>query len=317
MPAVDDLRDQLSEVGLSVAMNKCEIYSRGRFAMCYSHESIRVSSSGTKILGTPIGQPEYVKSSCSDIALDGQSLCDQVVALNEPQSGMLLLRFCHEPHLNYLGRTVASSLMQSAALQHDEITRSTFRQLIKCSVLNDQQWLQATLPIRFGGFGMLPAQSISSISFVSSWARSLVDLPHSFPALESLINGVLCPKDVTVGGSIAHELQLSLPVNRALEDLLINLKKLQHKLSQEYFKQMMSSIQENSQSCHEASRFRSLQGKGAGTWLDSIPTSTKFALNAADFCLATRLSWGVTCPLLQLLIVVSVVNRWIVKDITY
>ena len=52
--------------------------------------------------------------------------------------------------------------------QHDEITRSTFQQLIKCSVLNDQQWLQATLPIRFGGFGMLSAQSISSISFVSS-----------------------------------------------------------------------------------------------------------------------------------------------------
>ena len=80
MPAVDDLRDQMSEGGLSVAMNKCEIYSRGRFAMCNSHESIRVSSSGTKILGTPIGQPEYVKSSCSDSALDGQSLCDQVVA---------------------------------------------------------------------------------------------------------------------------------------------------------------------------------------------------------------------------------------------
>ena len=67
-PALDDLRDQFSEVGLSVAMNKCEIYSRGRFVMCNSHESIRVSSSETKILGTPIGQPEYVKSSCSDIA---------------------------------------------------------------------------------------------------------------------------------------------------------------------------------------------------------------------------------------------------------
>ena len=55
---------------------------------------------------------------------------------------------------------------------------------------------------------MLSAQSISSISFVSSWARSLVDLPHSFPTLESLIHGVLCPKDVTIGGSIAYELQL-------------------------------------------------------------------------------------------------------------
>ena len=59
--------------------------------MCNSHESIRVSSSGTKILGMPIGQPEYVKSSCSDSALDGQSLCDQVMALNEPQSAATVL----------------------------------------------------------------------------------------------------------------------------------------------------------------------------------------------------------------------------------
>ena len=72
---------------------------------------------------------------------------------------------------------------------------------------------------------------------------------------------------------------------------------MQHKLSQEHFKQMVSSIQENFQSCHEASRFRSVQAKEAGAWLDSIPTSTKFALNAADFCLATRLRFGCDMPL--------------------
>ena len=92
-------------------------------------------------------------------------------------------------------------------------------------------------------------------------------------------------------------MQASLSVNKALEDLLINPNELQHKLSQEHFKQMISSIQENSQSCHEASRFMSLQGKGAETWLDSIPTSTKFALNVADFCVATRLKLGCDMPL--------------------
>ena len=92
-------------------------------------------------------------------------------------------------------------------------------------------------------------------------------------------------------------MQLSLPVNNALEDLLINPKKLQHKISQECFKQMVSSIQENSQSCHESSRSRSLRGKGAGAWLDSIPTSTKFALNAANFCFATRLRLECDIPL--------------------
>ena len=59
----------------------------------------------------------------------------------------------------------------------------------------------------------------------------------------------------------------------------------------------MSPIQENSQSCHETPCFRSLQRKGAEAWLDSIPTSTKFALNAANFCLATRLRLGCDMPL--------------------
>ena len=59
---------------------------------------------------------------------------------------------------------------------------------------------------------------------------------------------------------------------------------------------MVSSIQENSHSCHEASRFRSLQGKGAEAWPNSITTSTKFALHAA-FCLATCLRLECDMPL--------------------
>ena len=42
---------------------------------------------------------------------------------------------------------------------------------------------------------------------------------------------------------------------------------------------------------------QTVQGKGAGAWLESIPVSTKFALKAGDFCLATRMRLGCDMPL--------------------
>ena len=52
-----------------------------------------------------------------------------------------------------------------------------------------------------------------------------------------------------------------------------------------------------SETNRQANRQANKQGKGAGAWLDSIPTSTKFALNAADFCLASCLRLGCNMPL--------------------
>ena len=291
LSAFNDLRGSTSQVGLSIATNKCEIFGTGK-SEYKSSEPICISFVGTTVLGTPVGRPDYIESYCSDTTLGGQTLCTQILALNNPQCGMLLLRSCHVPRLNYLMRTVAPSLIMSATTVHDNLTRSTFQQLIKCPELNDDQWLQATLPTHFGGFGMLSAQSTSSIAFVSSWAGSLATLPQCFNDLQSLTVNVMNSTKDAAAGSIGHELQLSLPVNKSLEDLVRNPKKLQHKLCQDFFTTAVSSIQENSNTPRQTARFRSLQGKGAGAWLQSVPTSSKFALKHGDFCLASRLRLG-------------------------
>ena len=51
----------------------------------------------------------------------------------------------------------------------------------------------------------------------------------------------------------------------------------------------MSSILSNPLYQRSTARFRSLQGLGAGTWLDSIPSSAKLALKPNDFRLAIRM----------------------------
>ena len=63
---------------------------------------VRVISTGIRILGISIGQQQYVLESCLDIVNSGQSLCDEISSLNDPQSGMLLLCFCHMTRINTL-----------------------------------------------------------------------------------------------------------------------------------------------------------------------------------------------------------------------
>ena len=50
-------------------------------------------------------------------------------------------------------------------------------------------------------------------------------------------------------------------------------------------------------SARDAARLRSLQGKGAGSWLDLVPSSQKFALSPGYFCLAAFVRLGLSMPL--------------------
>ena len=181
---LNDVESSLQEIGLTIATEKCELFCNKPPSPLHLDKAIRVVSSGTYILGIPIGQPQYVIESCLDIARSGQGLCDQLVSLNDPQSGMLLLRFCHVTRLNHLARAVCPAQLRSGAMFHDQLTKETFLQLVSCHHIGDNQWLQATLPIRNGGFGMTAMESTCHIAFASS---SLVRLPRSFGDLNDLI----------------------------------------------------------------------------------------------------------------------------------
>ena len=136
--AFDELKCSLPQIGLSIATKKCELFTNGHHCEDIPDE-VRVSVLGTTILGTPIGQPRYVEAACSEFAKGGEDLCNQLLALEDTQSSMLLLRYCHIPRINHLGRTVAPSLMKSATRIHDSLSQSSFKHLIKCPDLENDQ----------------------------------------------------------------------------------------------------------------------------------------------------------------------------------
>ncbi len=187
--------------------------------------AIRVVSSGTIILGISIGHQHYVIETCLEFAKGGQGLCDELASLDDPQSGMLILRYCHTNRINHLARSVYPTLLKLGTRFHDQLTKATFRQLVCCHYIGEQQWLQATLPIRNGGFGMSSMVSTCPIAFVSSWARSLAHFPRSFGDLTDLVKNISrAVQSPGHNGSIASHLLQALPGNKSLVELISNAK---------------------------------------------------------------------------------------------
>ena len=81
-----------------------------------------------------------------------------------------------------------------------------------------------------------------------------------------------------------------------LTDLLQVPTKLQRKLTQEDTGAEISSMIETASCMRDEARLRSIQGKGAGAWLNAIPSSSKLALVSRDFHLAACLRLGLAMP---------------------
>ena len=79
-------------------------------------------------------------------------------------------------------------------------------------------------------------------------------------------------------------------------DLSLNPVKLQQRISQGIDKLRADLILDDAKGARDAARLRSLQGKGAGAWLESVPTSDKFAMNKNEFQIAAFLRLGQAMP---------------------
>ena len=103
---------------------------------------------------------------------------------------------------------------------------------------------------------------------MSSWAHSVHELPKRFTALESHID-VCYPQSSE--NSVGHILHECLDPDQSVNGLLSNTKRLQHHLIDKVTKAQVSILLDK-ESGKDSSRLCSLQGKGAGSWLNAIPS---------------------------------------------
>ena len=240
------LRSAFSNINLMIEEKKCEIYCSSSPLLNTISEStsIPATSQGCRILGTPIGSSSYIIESCSDVAQSGSNLCGKLLQLQDPQCGMLLLRHCHVTRMNFLSQTVPPRLLESAAAFHDTLTRSTFTNLLGRGNLRDRQWLQATLPIRHGGFGLTALTSTAQFAFLSSWVSTLHTTAKRIPDAERLLDEV--QNSHHSNSSISRDLCNVLPQNKTLREVINDRKQLQHKLTEEYMESLSNGFIQNS-----------------------------------------------------------------------
>ena len=255
-----------------------------------------MSNEGALFLGSPLGAASFVTSFCTTIAQSKISLCHQLTKLDYVQSAILLLRYCHVPSLNHLARTVQPDLLVPPSTIHDSKTKETFSELLGYDMIAENFWLQASLPIRLGGFELIPLLSARQSAFVAAWANAITNLPFRFSDLRPLIDTLVSSSSSLISGALAQ----SVPPGKHISDYLSSVERVQHQLSSVAATFKAQNLLDNFPTARDAARLRSSKGKGAGAWLNAIPTSEAFALSLCEFRLASFLRFGFAHISLQL-----------------
>ena len=189
------------------------------------------------------------------------------------------------------------------------MTRSSFTNIIGLPHLDDIKWEQATSKIKFGGFGLTRISQVSHAAFLSSWCQSLKDLPNRFPSMAFLASYLESSaltsgsNGYTVWSSFFKLFHLCQNLSAQIRNLkLLKISFLTQNLCNIVYlpKLLLIVWMSLSQTCkRDAARLRSLQGKGAGAWLNVIPTSDKHAVKSNQFSLACYLRLGLAFPFIN------------------
>ena len=142
---------------------------------------------GLKVLGTPVGTPEFVAAHGKKWAEKEKQLWELLPKLPDLQSAWLLLLQCAGPRFNYRSRTVPPQENLDYAASHDKGMWSTLCALLGKENLNAEEASKAeglaTLPLRSGGLGLRSAVRTGPAAYWASWADTLPMMAARCPTL--------------------------------------------------------------------------------------------------------------------------------------
>jgi hypothetical protein len=249
--------------GLELNLSKCEIVSKSDSAVATvlnSHPGMkRVALDEVELLGSPLGKKS------AKVLLDKQIntlrvFRSRLVSLH-PHDAFFLLRNCLSlPKFLCLLRT-APCFQHSAELESfDKVVRETL-----CTVLNidldDSQWRQASLPVRYGGIGVRSAMDIATCAFMSS-----------FTSTAKLRAAILSPEEFVMNSDLLAAVQKwsnlanreAPPMNTALQ---------QSQLDKAITESNVAQLQSEANSQIVKARLVACSTKGSGAWLNAVPNN--------------------------------------------
>ena len=153
---------------------------------------------GIKVLGTPLGHPDFVAAHLDRVLSDHRTLLERIPAVQDVQCAWALLLHNACGRANYQVRVVRPALTEAFAMGHDEGLWRCMCEILR--VLLDTGVLArdtASLPLALGGLGLRSAVRSRQSAYWASWADTLpmVRMRHRAIAesfVEALVTGV-CP----------------------------------------------------------------------------------------------------------------------------
>ncbi|KAI5635377.1 reverse transcriptase (RNA-dependent DNA polymerase) domain-containing protein [Phthorimaea operculella] len=179
----DDVRTLvagLEKMGLQVNSSKCEIFPCGEEANnnLATFDSLlpgvkTLNENTFSLLGAPIFSAT-IPSALEDKTRMIAQVREHLGHLSA-HVALILFRACFSlPKLTYVIRTTPTWLFPEEVSVVDGAIRNTAESVINVT-LDDNQWLQASLPIRYGGLGIRSIRAVSLPAFIAS-SNGVADL---------------------------------------------------------------------------------------------------------------------------------------------
>ena len=161
-----------NKCGLELRRDKCELWSTSRFIAVDSRIK-RNSQSGIEILGAAIGTPTFVASCLEKRVKKLDKVLDNLGYIEDTQCALGILRRClSAPKLVYsLRRNTPSTESKTILEKFDHLQRTTFENILG-SVISDNSWEQACLPISKTGAGVRRSLKQLKAAYVGSLCQS-------------------------------------------------------------------------------------------------------------------------------------------------
>ncbi|CAK0807356.1 unnamed protein product [Prorocentrum cordatum] len=150
---------------------------------------------GIKILGTPLGTPEFVAAHLESRLQEERRLLDELAHLPDLQCAWLLLLLCASPRANHLLRTLPPEEIAEYARGHDGDMWATLRRLLGDPAMSQDEERRAralaAMPGRHGGLGLQSAARTSPAAYWGARADALHMLHQRRPVEAAAIRGLL------------------------------------------------------------------------------------------------------------------------------
>ena len=160
-----------------------------RSARVWRGSEIPEDQQGMKILGTTLGNPEFVRRFLAQLSLKHRVLLQRIPLLDDVQSAWLLLAHCAATRANYSLRCVEPQDVEPFARAHDSDMRQCLSQILQVNLAEVDQATQGTVtvPLSSGGLGVRSAVRTSKAAYWASWADCLAMINERHPQVADFL----------------------------------------------------------------------------------------------------------------------------------